>query len=48
MLPLPQDRVFRNSVAVRVFDANEMKKSAVLAGKRLNRETTKMWGLLVG
>ena len=35
MLPLPQDRVLRHSVAIRVFDSDEMK--APLRGiKRLN------------
>jgi hypothetical protein len=35
MLPLPQDRIFRDSVTVGVFDANKMK--APLRGiKRLN------------
>ena len=36
MLPLPQDRVFRHTVAVRVLDSNEMKEPAVLGRKRLN------------
>ena len=35
MLPLPQDRVFRHSVAVGVFDPNQM-KAPLLGIKRLN------------
>ena len=35
MLPLPQDCVLRHTVAVRVFDSNEM-KSPLLGIERLN------------
>jgi hypothetical protein len=36
MFSLPQDRVLRHTVAVRVLDANEMKEPAVLGRKRFN------------